>query len=74
MIFTKVEMEAADDTAAAAAAAAATDAAAGQVDSQEQLEEEEVKTNTKQFCISAITNHWTRFKQEGMIVTSISVD
>lgn len=52
-------MEAADDT--AAAAADATDVAAGQMDSQEQLEEEEVKTNAKQFCISAITNHWTRF-------------
>ena len=58
LIFMKVEMEAADDT---VAAATATDAAAGQIDSQEQLEEEEVKTNTKQFCISAITKHWTRF-------------
>ena len=57
LMFTKVEMEAADDT---AAAAAATDAAAGEMDLQEQLEEEEVKTNTKQFCISVITNHWTR--------------
>ena len=56
-MFTKVEMEAADDT---AAAAAATDAAAGEMDLQEQLEEEEVKTNTKQFCISVKTNHWTR--------------
>lgn len=46
LIFTKVEMEAADDT---SAATAATEAAAGEMETQEQLEEEEVKTNTKQF-------------------------
>ena len=46
LIFTKVEMEAADDT-ATTSDAAATDAAAGQMETQEQLEEEEVKTNTK---------------------------
>ena len=66
-------MEAADDT-AATTDAAATDAAAGQMETQEQLEEEEVKTNTKQFCISVITDHWTRFTQEGMIVTSIPLN
>ena len=71
LIFMKVEMEAADET---SAAVAATNAAAGQMESQEQFEEEEVKTNTKQFCISAITDHWTRFSQEGMIVTSTPLE
>lgn len=45
LIFMQVEMEAADESAAAIAAGE------GQIETQEQLEEEEVRTNTKQFIL-----------------------
>lgn len=64
-------METADDSAAAAADAAA---AAGQMETQEQLEEEEVRTNTQTIYITAITDHWTRFTEQGMFVNSVPLD
>lgn len=57
-------MEAADESVAVAGE--------GQLETQEQLEEEdEVRTNTKQFCITAITDHWTRFTLQGMTIDSM---